>query len=289
MLYKKQFEAALIEALGDCGYYQIDDDFYIYKPEVEMVCMFTYDVFWGGRDFEILAGASSFSEGIETKPNSRCKRTEGARQLDVRCLGVRDYVRGTGVAQLDNVHYDDRGYPMKHTKATLLPKLEENIALLRSTLLADLQSINTFEDYYAHAVRRETPMFSAGYSIALLDPSPSAFFLCLRAGRIEEASAIYLAMLRNGSNELDTLNTCMQLESTEELFKTLRRPDYTCTLRESVKQWLAQIEIVAKLLEERRAPLEAELSRRIAQSRETCENFFAGHRLVCQAKGGQAK
>ena len=47
MTFKEEFLKAIGEILSGQRYYLVGNSFYIYRPEVEMVCEFSFDVIWG--------------------------------------------------------------------------------------------------------------------------------------------------------------------------------------------------------------------------------------------------
>ena len=268
MIFKKEFLNAIDAVLSGQRHYLVGNNFYIYRPEVEMVCEFSFYVLCGGRDFEILGGAAAFCDDIEILPET-CASKENRGRLNVWCPSVGDYARAQGLADIQNTNFDAMGIPQKYTKEELLPKLWENTALLKDTLLAELLSIKSMDDYYAFALKRDSLFTGTKYFPQILFPSLGAFFLSIRVGKMQEASAIYIVLLRQQSEAISKINACMRFESAKELTERFAQIDYPNTMRGAVERWMSEIKIVDDLLEERRELLMEEVSRRIEKSKKS--------------------
>ena len=273
MTFKEEFLKAIGEILSGQRYYLVGNSFYIYRPEVEMVCEFSFDVIWGGRDFEILGGAATFCDDIGIVPEAHASE-ENRGRLNIWCPSVGDYARAQGLANIQNTNFDAMGSPKKYTKKELLPRLLENTALLKKTLLAELLRIESIEDYYAFALKRDSLFTGTKYFPQILFPTLDAFFLSVHVGKMQEAGAIYIVLLRQQSEAVYKINACMRLELTKVLNERFAQLDYPNTMRVPAERWLAEAEIVGALLEEQQELLMGEVSRRIERSRKVCNSFF---------------
>lgn len=153
--------------------------------------------------------------------------------------------------------------------------LQENISLLKNTLLAELLKIDSVEDYYAFAIKHDSLLMGTQYFPPIPFPSLSAFFLCIHVGKIREAGAVYTALLHQHNEAIFNINACMRPESTKEIHEKFDRLDYPNTMHGGAERWLAEIEIVCNLLRERQELLKDEVSKRIERSRNVCDWFLA--------------
>ena len=264
MLFKQIFIDAIADVLKDTKYYLIDDSFYIYKREIGIVICLGFDVLLGGWTFYIAGGAASFCNNIELLPD---------HQLAIHCYDVNEYVEKCKCPSIENVNFDKvTGNPKRYTKALFIPKLRENIVLLKDRLLPDLLHIESLEDYYRFLVHADR----TDYYIPIPLPSENTFFLCISLKKIREASHVYLLMLKQDDPAINSINQCMQLESEDIIFDALRQAaSGAVSNKEAYTKIEDQAQIIEDMLRKHQNLLEIELQRRITNSREICERYFS--------------
>jgi len=265
MLFRQLFLDAISNELNGMDYYLKDNSFYIYKREAGVVLCISFDVFSNGSDFWVGAGAEDFSSSIEQLPNG---------QLSVRCYDVNEYAPRHGLQAIDNCNVSPENFlPKRHSKSTLLPKLHQNMNLLRNSLLKDLLSIETPEDYYRFRVRGDGMHHVASIPF----PTISSFFLCVSLGKLREASHVYLMMLRRQDRNICAIDECMQLKPSDRILGALDEcydPTPSNKNRNTYEQLEKEAKAIETVLNEYQKALLAETQRRIDSSRTVCDAFF---------------
>ena len=268
MVYRQLFLDAIADALNGTEYRLVNNSFYIYKREVGIIIIVTFDTYWNVSGFRIYGGASAFCDQIELSSNG---------QLGIHCYDLNDYASHCGLPKIDNDNplSEPFGRPKRYTKVLLVEKLQQNMELFRKSLLADLLEIESMEDYYNFEVKAG----GIRYSVAIPFPSIDAFFLCIFLGKFKEAGHIYLRFLKNMHyyySIIEKINDSMNLASAYVIINALDGIDtQENSNKDSFIRFEKEAEMVENILRKHEAALMEEVQNRINKSRIICDRFFA--------------
>lgn len=272
MLYREEFLMAIETTLSSYDHYQIGNNFYIYKPEAEMLCEISFDVMNGASDFEILGGATTFCNEIEWIPP--IYDLDGKTGwLRVWCPSVREYSQRQGFAVGDNVNLNKKGLPQRYTKEKLRLQLQKNAASLER-LLSEWEDIKSIYDYYLFAIKQSNLLTGSRLFPPVPFPSIDSFFLSIRVGKMREASTIYIDLLRKSSEEISTINAYLPAQPLRRAIEKISSLAFPITTRGLKDRRAEETRIIKKLLTEYQDILLKEAMERVANGRKTCENFL---------------
>ena len=264
MLYRQLFIDAISDVLHDIQYRLVGNSFYIYKREIGVVICIGFDVFMGGSNFIIYGGAESVCSDIELLPNGK---------LPIGCYDVNVYAQRYRLPAFTNLNINPTdGAPKRYSKALLVPKLQQNLMLLKERLLPDLLRIESMEDYYNFKVRADGMM----NAVAIPFPTIHTFYLCIFLGLIEPASHIYLRMHQRDDGNIAFINDHMKKDSRKKMIDVLE-----CTqsryivLLESFEQYDTKAKAIETVLRENQESLKVEAQKRIERSTNTLNHFFS--------------
>ena len=268
MLYRQLFLDAIAATLNGIEYHLVNNSFYIYKREIGIIIIATFDTYWNVSGFRIYGGASAFCDQIELLPNG---------QLGIHCYDLNDYAPHCDLSKIDNDNplSESLGMPKRYTKALLEEKLQQNMELFKKSLLADLLKIESMEEYYSFEVKAN----GTKYSVAIPFPSVDAFFLCILLGKFKEAGHIYLRFLKNMNNyypSIEKINNSMNLTSAYVIINALDGIDVQANSnKDAFIRFEKEAEVVENVLRKHETVLMKEVQNRINKSRIICDRFFA--------------
>lgn len=265
MLFRQLFLDAISRELNGVEYCLKGDSFYIYRREIGVVICIAFDVFSNGSEFYIGAGATDFSSSIEVHPNG---------QLSVRCYDVNEYAPRCGYRGIDNRNVNPENcLPQRYSKSALVLKIQENVNLLRNTLLKELLGMQSLEDYYSFRVRADALHHTASIPFPTID----AFFLCISLDKFREAGHVYRMMLQRRDRDIFAIDECIRLNLSDRILRSL---DEDCTQVTTNRDAFLRLEregaVIEGILNEHRTTLLDEAQRKIARSRAVCDTYFLG-------------
>lgn len=247
-MYKELFIQAMKSVLQGTDYVQDDCFFYYYRRSIQVVMKIGFEVIWGGADFRLWGGATSFCEGIEEFPDN---------WISIQCYEVNYYSCKQGGPSYSNICESENGAIKRYGKKQFIEQLDKNIELFRNRQLPDLLSIDSLDSYYNFKVKAD----AYGHIAKIPFPGLHSFYLCIQLGKIYEASIIVFQMMAKHDrniHEIDKILSVRIIEATKDM-------EYVEDICEYILQLLnANIE-----------KLRIEVERRVDESRRICDQFFA--------------
>lgn len=247
-MFKEIFTKVMAAELLELDFRVVGGNFYLYKRDIGIVELIGFDMLFGGRDFYIAAGASSFCRKITVYPNN---------QLSIKCYDVAEYSRKCGIEPIVNLIDGRTGNAKtKYGKKSFEAQLERNIQLFRVTLLRDLSGLTNLMDYYNFKVKAD----AFGHEARIPFPTIDTFFLCVQLEKIMEASTVLLLMLKRGDDAVKYLGK-----------------DISNALDDILENSISSTEIcnmLSRVLYDHKDILHEKMERRISESRLVCDCYF---------------